>query len=136
MVNIMMTYEVQYKCYLPELYVSYIPIIKYRYRKSGSVFWEKRDTVVIDQFAAQHWKKEYYTESPERMVTYDRMRTMQEIIDKRYNGNLKNYVKAMVEFEIMSDLIDKEEEYETLEISLSFVTDGWERTTVRVKRKE
>ena len=53
--------------------------------------------------------------------------------DKEYNGNLRNYVRAMVEFEIMSDLIDKEEDYDTREISLSFVTDGWERTTVRLK---
>ena len=70
------------------------------------------------------------------MATYNRVRTMREILDKEYNGNLRNYVRAMVEFEVMSDLIDKEEDYDTREISLSFVTDGWERTTVRVKRKE
>lgn len=62
--------------------------------------------------------------------------TMREIIDRKYGGSLKNYVRAMVEFEIMSDLIDREEELDTLQISLSFVIDGWERTTVRLKRKE
>lgn len=134
-----MTYEVQYKCYLseclPGLYNSYIPIIKYRYKKSGQVFWEKKDSTVIDHFAAQYWKKEYYNNrSPEAMVTYDRMHTMREILDKQYGGKLRNYVKAIVEFEIMSNLIDKEEERDTLEISLSFLTDGWERTTVRTNK--
>ena len=132
----MTTYEVQFKCYLPEVYVSRVPVIKYRYRRNGKVFWEKKDIVAIDHFASQYWKKEYYGEDPSEMPTYNRVRTMREILDKEYNGNLRNYVRAMVEFEIMSDLIDKEEDYDTREISLSFVTDGWERTTVRLKRKE
>ena len=67
------------------------------------------------------------------MTLYNRMRIMRDILDREYKGNLKNYVKAMVEFEIMSDLIDNEEDYDAQEICLSFVTDGWERTTVRVK---
>ena len=132
----MTTYEVQFKCYLPEVYVSRVPVIKYRYRRNGKVFWEKKDIVAIDHFASQYWKKEYYGEDPSEMPTYNRMLTMREIIDREYGGSLKNYVRAMVEFEIMSDLIDREEELDTLQISLSFVTDGWERTTVRLKRKE
>ena len=87
----------------------------------------------LDQFASEYWKDKYYDDDLSRMATYHRVHTMREILDKEYGGNLRGYVKAMVEFEIMSDLIDKEEDYDTREISLSFVTDGWERTTVRVK---
>lgn len=131
----MLTYEVQYKCYLSELYPN-LPFIRYRYRRSEKVFWEKKAQAYLDQFASEYWRNEYYDEDPSRMATYNRVRTMREILDKEYDGNLRNYVRAMVEFEIMSDLIDKEEDYDTHEISLSFVTDGWERTTVRLKRKE
>lgn len=136
MVTDMITYEVQFKCYLPEVYVSRVPVIQYRYRRSGKVLWEKKDIVAIDHFASQYWEKEYYDEEPNEMVAYNRMLTMREIVDKKYGGSLKNYVRAMVEFEIMSDLIDREEELDTLQISLSFVTDGWECTTVRLKGKE
>lgn len=135
MVTDMITYEIQFKCYLPEVYVSRVPVIQYRYRRSGNVFWEKKDIVAIDHFALRYWKKEYYDEDQNKMAAYNRVRIMREILDKEYNGNLRKYVRAMVEFEIMSDLIDKED-YDTREISLSFVTDGWERTTVRLKRKE
>ena len=128
----MLTYEVQYRCYLSELHHD-LPFIHYRYRKSGKIFWEHSDRVPIDQFAAEHWKNEYYDGKAVRMTLYNRMRIMRDILDRDYKGNLKNYVKAMVEFEIMSDLIDNEEDYDAQEICLSFVTDGWERTTVRVK---
>lgn len=136
MVNDMMTYDVQFKCYLPEIYVCRVPVIGYRYKQSNKVFWEKKDTVAIDHFASMYWGKEFYSENLNDMDTYNRMLTIREIIDKKYGGSLKNYVRAMVKFEIMSDLIDREEELDTLEISLSFVTNGWEHTTVRVKRKE
>ena len=127
-----MIYEVQYKCCLSEFYPE-LPLIRYRYRRSGRFFWEKKLSAYLDRFASEHWQNEYYDEDPDRMTAYNRVRTMREILDKEYGGNLKNYVRAMVEFEIMSDLIDKEKDCDTREISLSFLTDGWEETTVRVE---
>lgn len=99
-------------------------------------FWEKKEQVFFDWFASKHWKAEYYGKNIDRIAVYNQVRIMRRILGNEYGGSLKNYVRAMVEYEIMSDLIDKEEDYETQEICLSFITDGWERTTVRLKRKE
>lgn len=131
----MLTYEVQYRCYISNLYPN-LPFIRYRYRRSGKLFWEKKEQVFFDWFASEYWKTEYYDENVNRISAYNRVRIMRRILDNKYGGSLKNYVRAMVEYEIMSDLIDKEEDYATQEICLSFITDGWERTSVRLKRKE
>ncbi len=131
----MLTYEVQYKCYLSALYPG-LPIIRYRYRRSGKVFWEEKGEVPIDHFAAGHWMGAYYDDDLSRMGMYDRVRIMREILDEEYNGNLGEYVRSMVEFWIMNDSAVEEETHDIREISLSFVTDGWERTTVRLNRKE
>lgn len=127
----MATYEVQYKCYLCKLYPN-LPFVRYKYRRSGSVFWEKQRRTYIDQFAFEHWKNEYYNDNINEIATYDRVRIMRDILDKEYNGDLRNYMKAMVEFEITNDLIDKEDD-NTREISLSFVTDGWQRISIKLK---
>jgi len=127
----MVTYEVQYKCYLPDSYLPQMPQICYRYRKIGKVFWEKKQVVDIDHYALSRWSYEYYDDMLCSQIN-ERVRIMRSILDKEYNGYLINYVEAMVEYEIMSDLINKEEERDTLNISLSFVTNGWKRTTVRL----
>ncbi len=135
----MTTYEVMYKCCLPDCYHSVVPEIRYKRRKSGKLLWKKK-RVDIDCFAMRHWK-EYYDDSLKLVVAnsmpvYERVYIMRNILNNEYDGSLKNYVKAMVEYEIMSELIEQSEDYETTEICLSFVTNGWQHTTVRLKRKE
>lgn len=87
----------------------------------------------------RHWKREYYDGRlvvPNLMPEHERMCIIRDVINNEYDGSLKNYVKAMVEYEIMSELIEQSGDYETMEISLSFVTNGWKRTTVRLERKD
>lgn len=134
----MTTYEIMYKCCLHDYYHSVVPEIHYKYRKSGNLLWKKK-RVDIDRFAMRHWKKEYYDDRlvvASSMPVHERVCIMRDILDNEYGGSLKNYVKAMVEYEIMIELIEQSEDYETTEIFLSFVTNGWQRTTVRPERKE
>lgn len=134
----MTTYEVMYKCYLPVYCDSLVPQIYYKYRKCGKILWKKK-RVDIDRFAMRHWKKGYYDSRlvvPNLIPEHERMCIIRDVINNEYDGSLKNYVKAMVEYEIMSELIEQSGDYETMEISLSFVTNGWKRTTVRLERKD
>lgn len=134
----METYEVMYKCCLPDYCHSVVPEIHYKYRKCGKFLWKKK-RVDIDRFAMRHWKREYYDNRlvvANLMPVHERVYIMRDILNNEYSDSLKNYVKAMVEYEIMSELIEQSEDYETMEICLSFVTDGWKRTTVRLERKE
>lgn len=134
----MTTYEVMYKCYLPVCCYSLVPQIYYKYRKCGKILWKKK-RVDIDRFAMRHWKKGYYDGRlvvPNLIPEHERMCIIRDVINNEYDGSLKNYVKAMVEYEIMSELIEQSGDYETMEISLSFVTNGWKRTTVRLERKD
>lgn len=134
----MATYEVMYKCCLPDYCHSVVPEIHYKYRECGKFLWKKK-RVDIDRFAMRHWKKEYYDNRlvvPNLMPVHERVYIMRDILNNEYSDSLKDYVKAMVEYEIMSELIEQSEDYETTEICLSFVTNGWKRTTVRLGRKE
>lgn len=126
----MVNYEVQFKCYLSK--TNHTPFIQYKYRKSGKIFWEKNEVVAIDRFASRYWNYEYYDAYDGAPSAADRIRIMRKILDDRYHGKLINYVRAMVEHEIMNELINKEEEYETLDISLTFVTNGWQKINVRL----
>ena len=132
MVISMITYEIQYKCYLSNKHPN-LPLLRYKYRESGKVLWERKETVEIDKFASLYWGREYYEGSLRNMTTYNRVCTIREILNREYGGNLKNYVRAMAEFEIVNDMIDRDEENEAYEISLSFITDGWEETTVKLR---
>ena len=126
-----MIYQLRYKCDFK--YDSYLPHITYKYRKIGKFFWEKKCTIPIDDFAYFKWKNEYYEFDRHGMLAYSRMCIMRNILDEKYDGNLESYVKSMVEFDIMADMIKEDMNKETFDICLSFVTDGWKTTTVRVK---
>lgn len=128
-----MVYELKYKCGFSDYYV---PHITYKYRKAGKFLWEAKDTTEIDHFAYSKWKNEYYEFNYKDMSRYSRMCTMRNILDEKYNGSLENYVKAMVEFEIMVNLIKADMDKETFDICLSLVTDGWEKTTIKLDIKE
>ena len=121
-------YDVQYNSYLSSIYPN-LPVVNYRYKKSGKALWERKETVVIDDFASRYWKNEYYNE----FVAYERrIYIIKEVIDKEYNGSLESYIRAMVRFEIMSDLINKGYDPDAQEIAISLVTDGWKSTEVEL----
>lgn len=128
----MLTYEVQYKCLLSPWNM---PTIHYRYRKSGKFFWERKDRVLIDDFAWLHCE-EYYADNdytaPSFIPMYERMSIMRKIIDERYNGRLVNYINAMVEYEIVDGLIQNNEDSEAIELAMSFVSNEWNTTTIRI----
>ena len=142
-----MIYQLRYKCDFK--YDSYLPHITYKYRKIGKFFWEKKCTIPIDDFAYFKWKNEYYEfdrhchgrsdsavtqrQNLDGMLAYSRMCIMRNILDEKYDGNLESYVKSMVEFDIMADMIREDINKEAFDICLSFVTDGWKTTTVEVK---
>ena len=86
---------------------------------------------MLDQFSRHHWREEYYPDGDGSMLTYNRLTTMRKILDEKYHGYLRNYVKAMVEYEIMNDVIEREKDLDAVEVALSFITDGWEQTSVR-----
>ena len=138
----MTTYEIQYKCYLAGELASILlgfhpgtPVLRYRYRKLERGTWERQEWIPLDLFATRLWASKYYDGDPDSISAADRIRIMRDILDEEYGGNLGNYIRAMVEFEIISDLIDKEEDREVLDIALSFVTNGWRRTGVDLIRK-
>ena len=127
----MLTYDVRYRCYIS----NNIPFVRYKYRRVGMFFWQKRKQA-IDDFALKYWKDKYYDADIDDIGGYNRVRIMRDIIDNEYDGSVENYIEAMLEFEIMSDLIEKRGDYETREISLSFITDGCVRTTIGIKNKK
>lgn len=133
-----MMYELRYKCFLAGWCKRFVdgapkgvPIIRVEYRKEGEKRWAKGIEAAIDWYASEFWK-EYYRISVTDMPLDERMYTIKEILDDRYHGDLINYVRAMVEYEVMNEHADRTSKAECSTLVTSFVTDGWKTGKVEV----
>lgn len=113
-----------------------MPCIEYTYRQKKStevVEWELHKTVVIDQYAQDHWQEWYYFPPASE---YYRLCVLRELISCKYDCNFENYVKAMIEHEIMECLIcDDTEEEGVRELASLFLTEGWVACEINIEKE-
>lgn len=137
-----MTIDIQYKCYLPGRphfgeEPSYVPLLLVRYRENGRQLWNTFATRPVDYFSWQFFRKEYY-ENFETTTLYDwpdysRLTSFRDVLEKEFDGSMKEYVKFIVKAEIVMLDADEREKQECVSIAKSFLTSGWDSTTLIIE---
>lgn len=126
-----LVFKLKYKCFLMP---NGLPYIEYTYRGENSNHWEENKVVAIDHYAQKRWKEWYYLP-----VVSEHYRAVhfQELLKEKYDGDFEEYVKAMVEHEIMQLMIslDTTELHSAQEIYSAYLTDGWKACDITVEKE-
>lgn len=138
-----MTFEIQYKCYMGTRFdledgFSKFPRLKIRYRKAGKAYWTSLDAGDVDEFAFHQYRSCHYGEfqfSIGCYSDYNRLSMFQELLSKRFDGSMEQYVKHIVETEAVMALADIEESQDTMEMADRLLTGGWRSTTLELEQK-
>lgn len=139
-----MTVDVQYKCYMTKHQNFYeepslVPLLLVRYRKNGKKLWHTFKKMSIDYFSWQFFRKEYYDNFEGAIwdwSDYSRLTTFQNVLEKEFNSSMDEYVKFIVQADMVMIDADMEESQECMGIAKSFLTNGWDSTTLKIENNE
>lgn len=126
-----MVFQIKYRCRSYDGVFDIFPTLEIKYRVKGSLIW-RTHTEFLDEYSDKINRNVGNFAYAEFRDHAERMSRLEETIDKRFDGNIENYVKEIAMGVIKKYMKNKLSEKDLYQKMNKYTTYGWKLLELNV----